>query len=91
MPVYNAEDYLAEACDCILNQTHEDIELICVDDGSTDTSLKILNDMTDLHCRTTGSGYFIRKTVEGELQETLHFKKSQENISTAWMPMTGLI
>lgn len=47
MPVYNAEDYLAEACDCILNQTHEDIELICVDDGSTDTSLKILNDIAD--------------------------------------------
>ena len=47
MPVYNAEDYLAEACDCILNQTHEDIELICVDDGSTDTSFKILNDIAD--------------------------------------------
>lgn len=47
MPVYNAEDYLAEACGCILNQTHEDIELICVDDGSSDNSLEILKRLAD--------------------------------------------
>lgn len=44
MPVYNAEDYLAESIDCILNQTLEDWELICVDDGSKDSSLEMLND-----------------------------------------------
>ncbi len=42
MPVYNAEAYLAEAIDCILAQTFDDWELICVDDGSTDASLTIL-------------------------------------------------
>lgn len=45
MPVYNASDYLNEACECILGQTHDDIELICVDDGSEDNSLEILNDI----------------------------------------------
>lgn len=44
MPVYNAQDFLAEAIDCILAQTFTDWELICVDDGSTDTSLAILRD-----------------------------------------------
>ena len=44
MPVYNAEDYLAESIDCILNQTIEDWELICVDDGSKDNSLQMLNE-----------------------------------------------
>lgn len=42
MPVYNGSEYLAEAIDCVLNQTHDDLELICVDDGSTDNSLDIL-------------------------------------------------
>ena len=44
MPVYNGSDYLAEAIDCVLNQTHDDLELICVDDGSTDNSLDLLTD-----------------------------------------------
>ncbi len=44
MPVYNAQAYLVEAIDCILAQTFDDWELICVDDGCTDTSLAILHD-----------------------------------------------
>jgi len=42
IPVYNAETYLNEAIDSILNQTFKDFELICVNDGSLDNSLEIL-------------------------------------------------
>lgn len=42
MPVYNAERYLAKAVESILMQTFADFEFIIVDDGSTDQSLKIL-------------------------------------------------
>jgi glycosyltransferase involved in cell wall biosynthesis len=42
MPVYNAERYVAEAVESILNQTFEDFEFLIIDDGSTDRSLKIL-------------------------------------------------
>ncbi len=42
LAVYNAEKYLAEAIDSILSQTFTDFELIAIDDGSTDRSLKIL-------------------------------------------------
>lgn len=43
VPVYNVSPYLHECMDSIINQTLKDIEVICVDDGSTDDSLSILN------------------------------------------------
>ena len=39
LPVYNVEKYLKQCMDSIVNQTLKDIEIICVDDGSTDASL----------------------------------------------------
>ena len=44
IPVYNAEKYLRNCLDSIINQTLSDIEIICINDGSTDSSLEILND-----------------------------------------------
>ena len=44
MPTYNAAAYLREAMDSILAQTFEDIELLVVDDGSTDVTLAIANE-----------------------------------------------
>lgn len=41
VPVYNAEDYLAEAIESVLRQTCRDFELLLIDDRSTDNSLKI--------------------------------------------------
>ena len=42
IPVYNVEKYLRQCLDSIVNQTLRDIEIICVDDGSTDGSSAIL-------------------------------------------------
>lgn len=44
IPVYNVEKYLSQCLDSVINQTYKDIEIICVDDGSTDNSLKILKE-----------------------------------------------
>lgn len=44
MPVYNSGAYLKEALDCLTGQTLKDVEIICVDDGSEDDSLQILEE-----------------------------------------------
>ena len=47
IPVYNAEKFIAKAITSVLNQTFQDFELIIVDNGSTDNSLKVINQFRD--------------------------------------------
>mgnify|MGYP001516330436 CR=1 FL=1 len=44
VPVYNVKKYLAKCLDSIIAQTLKDIEIICVNDGSTDGSDKVLEE-----------------------------------------------
>tara|TARA_B100001123_G_C15282506_1_gene1014492 strand:- start:121 stop:1002 length:882 start_codon:yes stop_codon:yes gene_type:complete len=47
IPVYNSERYLNECLNSLFDQTYQNIEIIAVDDGSTDTSLEILKNYSD--------------------------------------------
>lgn len=47
MPVYNVAEYIRECLESILNQTYNDIEIIAIDDGSSDESVKILEDYNE--------------------------------------------
>ncbi len=51
VPVYNVENYLRRCLDSVINQTLEDIEIICINDGSTDSSLEILNEYSKIDDR----------------------------------------
>ena len=51
VPVYNVEEYLKECIDSIINQTYKHIEIILVDDGSTDKSEKICDDYAKIDKR----------------------------------------
>ncbi|MEQ1600162.1 MAG: glycosyltransferase [Methylophilaceae bacterium] len=42
MPCYNAASFVEEAVSCVMNQTYANVELIVIDDGSTDSSVEIL-------------------------------------------------
>ena len=53
IPVFNVEDYLAECLDSVINQTFRDIEIICIDDASTDGSRSILNEYSNKDPRIT--------------------------------------
>lgn len=44
IPIYNVEKYLRKCLDSVINQSFSDIEIICVDDGSTDNSLNIIKE-----------------------------------------------
>lgn len=51
MPVFNGGRYLSKSLDTIINQTLRDIEIICINDGSTDNSLSILNEYAEIDSR----------------------------------------
>ena len=63
LPVYNVAPYLKQSLDSIISQTLTDIEIICVDDGSTDESGKILDEYKEkdarikvIHKKNAGTG-----------------------------------
>ena len=47
LPVYNCESFISDSVNSILKQTYRNIELIIIDDGSTDSTVDILNDFSD--------------------------------------------
>lgn len=51
MPVYNAEHYLNESIDSILNQSYSDFEFVILNDGSTDRSAEVIQSYTDKRIR----------------------------------------
>src|SRR5690606_30041678 len=51
MPVYNAEKYLREAIDSVLNQTFKNFEFLIIDDGSNDASVEIIESYKDSRIR----------------------------------------
>lgn len=61
IPVYNVEEYLPKCLNSVINQTLTDIEIICINDGSTDNSLEILNEFAKQDRRIT----IINKENEG--------------------------
>lgn len=46
IPVYNAEKYISQCINSVLNQTYLDFEVLCIDDGSKDGSAKIVESLT---------------------------------------------
>jgi glycosyltransferase involved in cell wall biosynthesis len=66
MPTYNCAEYITEAITSILNQTYKDFEFLIIDDGSTDNTEEILENINDLRIR------YIKKKNTG-LVDTLNY------------------
>ena len=53
VPVFNAQNTISKCLDSLINQSLSDIEIICVNDGSSDNSLKILQEYKNKDVRIT--------------------------------------
>lgn len=51
IPMYNSETYIKETLESIINQTYTNIEILIIDDGSTDRSVEIINEFKDKRIR----------------------------------------
>lgn len=80
IPVYNAERYLRQCLDSVVTQTLREIEILCVNDGSSDSSLAILQEYADKDARlrvftqeNAGPGAARNRALDEALGEYLIF------------------
>ena len=87
IPVFNSQDLLINCLNSVKNQTLVDIEIICVDDGSTDNSLEILKDYEKkdnrfkiIHQENSGAGFARNKGINCSKGEYILFVDSDDFI-----------
>lgn len=93
IPVYNAGRYLRRSLDSVLRQTLRDIEIVCVDDGSTDDSLAILAEYAgrdsrvrvESLCENGGVGQARNRGIELAWGEYIYFLDSDDWIDPDYL------
>ncbi len=87
IPIYNVEKYLAESLERVINQTYKNLEIILLNDGSTDNSLNICNDYKAKDNRikvidkaNTGQGDTRNKGIELASGKYIYFADSDDLI-----------
>ena len=87
MPIYNDEEKIYDSINSVLSQSLTDIELICVDDGSTDNSLRILKSLAEKDDRirvfsqkNQGSGKARNKGISEAKGEYIAFLDSDDQM-----------
>ncbi len=87
IPVYNMEAYLRNCLDSVALSTWKDLEIICVDDGSTDRSMEILREYADKDPRIriltqdhTYAGAARNAGIEAAKGKYIHFLDSDDEI-----------
>lgn len=88
IPVYNAEKYIRETLDSIINQKYESFEVILIDDGSKDSSLSILNEYSEndkriktFHIENHGVSYARNLGIEKATNDYIIFVDSDDLLS----------
>lgn len=92
IPVYNVEKYLRECLDSAINQTLKEIEIICVNDGSTDSSLEILAEYASKDERikiinkpNAGYGHTMNCGIDAAKGDFVNFLESDDNIESTML------
>ena len=77
VPIYNTGKYLVECVESLRKQTYSNIEIILVDDGSTDASIEICDEFAEKDSRIR---VFHKKMKDRQLRKILGFNNLGENI-----------
>lgn len=87
IPIYNRQEFIENTIKETLKQTLQDIEIICVDDGSTDNSWEILQNLVNVdsririfHQENSGAGSSRNKGIKEAIGEYLFFLDSDDQI-----------
>ncbi len=89
VPVYNVEKYLKKCIQSIINQTYQNIEIICIDDGSTDSSGAILDELAAadgriiaIHQQNSGTMQVRTRAIKEARGEYIAFIDSDDYVAT---------
>ncbi|MBQ3474267.1 glycosyltransferase family 2 protein [Candidatus Saccharibacteria bacterium] len=92
VPIYNTEKYLSNCLDSILNQTYKNLEIILIDDGSTDNSGKIADNYAKkdqrikvIHQKNAGQSSARNSGIKKATGEYLSFIDSDDEIKPNFM------
>ena len=85
IPVYNTEKFLTKSIESAINQTYEDIEIIAVNDGSTDNSLDVLNRFSEkikiITKENGGTSSALNKGIQNSNGEWIKWLSSDDILS----------
>jgi len=90
IPVYNTEKYIENCLRGVLGQTYENIEVIVINDGSTDNSLKIINKIKDKRLKiidreNSGAAYSRQQGVKMAKGKYIIFVDADDYIKPAYI------
>ena len=92
IPCYNAEDYIEETVQSVVDQSYQNIEIIVVNDGSTDNSLKIIRGLESKHSQiivisqsNNGVSYARNRGFERATGEFICFLDSDDTWLSGWV------
>ncbi|MBE6101402.1 MAG: glycosyltransferase family 2 protein [Selenomonas ruminantium] len=85
IPVYNVEKYLSQCIESAIRQTMRDIEILCIDDGSTDSSPSLLDEYSNIdsrirviHKENAGYGHTMNLGIDKAQGEYIFFLESDD-------------
>ncbi len=85
IPVYNREKYIKNCLDILLNQTYKNLEIIVVDDGSSDNSVKIIKQYPSVklieHTENKGQSEARNTGMENATGKYIHFMDDDDEIN----------
>ncbi|WP_334094025.1 glycosyltransferase family 2 protein, partial [Helicobacter typhlonius] len=92
IPIYNVEKYVAQCLDSIISQSYTNLEIICVNDGSTDSSGEIVQEYAQRDCRicyfeqeNQGLGGARNKGLDEAQGEYIYFIDSDDYIDLGYI------